>query len=1065
MTRISLFLGVALLVAAAGCGGGGAGTPGDDSGQPTGDACTGTGCEPTDAARDGTAGQTDAPPGADAAADGARNDAPAADAPHGEGGANLTDGGELQGALSDYLPCTADQDCPVGYGDCVTVIPFNRRDADNRSSVTVASLDSARTGVCSLACSTNPDVCATLTIRDERGTLVPYQCQLVAAGTPPYPSPRPAFPFDTQLVAADLVAGQAFGALCRPPFGVSTKIDDAFCKPCTSTSACGTGVCWSFSDWDENTATGAGACLVPCSATAPCAFGFTCSALTSTGSTPHDFGQHCVPIQMTCGLCRDLDGDGRGLGRCGPTTAPVTPYDCDDADPRAYYDPAAMSHPFPQYCGDQDLNCNGISDAVEQIGQPPYATQHCAACNSPCDGAVPHGALTCQAAGGGGFACVAACTDPAAYADCDGDAANGCETAVTDPTRLYYRDADGDGYGAGVPLFSCSGSAPAGYVSDHTDCDDTKASVHPGAAETCNGVDDNCNGTTDDSPTGTGGACLTGQPGRCAAGTFQCQGGGLVCVRTNGPAIESCNGIDDDCDGTTDNVAGGGDACDVPGKLGPCKAGKKACIGSALGCAQQVFPAPDEPDVDGTDSNCDGIDGDESKAIFVDPLASDTYLGTKANPVQTIGQALTLANASTKPHIYLLTETYVINDAITLKSGVSIYGGFARNTWTRNSSGGTVISRTNAATGAHLIGVQGSSLTATTKLQDVIIEVPDAVAPAVHVYGLVCKTCPSLKLVRVAITIGNGGVGTTGTAGTTGAAGVASTPSGNPSVAGTGAPSTCGATGGNGGQPNYYVSTCNGHAGYVGSPSPRGGAGGAGGTSGTQPGAGGAGTSCLAASTAGTAGSVGTVDGSGTYPVWVPVTGGAGGTGCAGGGGGGSGGGVGLDVGAACAILLPGGLGGSSGGCGGTGGGPGAGGGSSIGVLLWQSSGVTFQDTVISAGAGGAGGAGGVGGVGGAGAPGLVRPPAADGGHGANGAGGGGGGGGPGGNAYAILKDASTGISSSGTAARTFGSKGTGGAGGAGGIGGTNTGVTTLGATGATGAAGPDGEAADVKNL
>jgi hypothetical protein len=63
----------------------------------------------------------------------------------------------------------------------------------------------------------------------------------------------------------------------------------------------------------------------------------------------------------------------------------------------------------------------------------------------------------------------------------------------------YYRDNDGDGYGAGAATTSCTG-VPAGYVTNANDCDDTNAAISPVAAETCNNLDDNCNGTVDDRP-------------------------------------------------------------------------------------------------------------------------------------------------------------------------------------------------------------------------------------------------------------------------------------------------------------------------------------------------------------------------------------------------------------------------------------------------------------------------------------------------------------------------------------------------------------------------------------
>jgi hypothetical protein len=70
----------------------------------------------------------------------------------------------------------------------------------------------------------------------------------------------------------------------------------------------------------------------------------------------------------------------------------------------------------------------------------------------------------------------------------------------------YYQDADGDGYGnPAVTVLACV--APIGYVAIGTDCDDTKATIHPGAIDVCyDGIDNDCNGNIDN--VGLPGGCI-----------------------------------------------------------------------------------------------------------------------------------------------------------------------------------------------------------------------------------------------------------------------------------------------------------------------------------------------------------------------------------------------------------------------------------------------------------------------------------------------------------------------------------------------------------------------------
>ena len=119
-------------------------------------------------------------------------------------------------------------------------------------------------------------------------------------------------------------------------------------------------------------------------------------------------------------------------------------------------------------------------------------------------------------------------------------------TMTVTTVTTFYADFDGDGYGSGASGVAEACTAPAGYVSNNSDCNDDNASVHPGATEICgNGIDDDCDGQTDE-------AC--GNPDNDGDGYTVAQGD---CNDNNASihpgATEICgNGIDDNCNGQTD---------------------------------------------------------------------------------------------------------------------------------------------------------------------------------------------------------------------------------------------------------------------------------------------------------------------------------------------------------------------------------------------------------------------------------------------------------------------------------------------------------------------------------
>jgi hypothetical protein len=124
--------------------------------------------------------------------------------------------------------------------------------------------------------------------------------------------------------------------------------------------------------------------------------------------------------------------------------------------------------------------------------------------------------------------------------DCNGKADEGLDKVTV------YRDADGDGYGARFSTDTKVGCTSSGYAPNQGDCDDNDKLVNPGAKESCNGRDDDCNGQVDESARATCGL------GWCQRNAETCQSSSCTPGK---PRAEECNLFDDDCDGVIDNGA------------------------------------------------------------------------------------------------------------------------------------------------------------------------------------------------------------------------------------------------------------------------------------------------------------------------------------------------------------------------------------------------------------------------------------------------------------------------------------------------------------------------------
>ncbi|MGC6417058.1 MAG: thrombospondin type 3 repeat-containing protein [Bradymonadia bacterium] len=158
-----------------------------------------------------------------------------------------------------------------------------------------------------------------------------------------------------------------------------------------------------------------------------------------------------------------------------------------------------------------------------------------------------------------------------------GDRCDNC-IAVSNPQQT---DTDGDGTG------------------DACDACDGQLDV-----EECNGLDDDCDGEIDEEiPAGD--ACNTGVEGACGEGRFVCDNGELVCLGGELGTAESCNGLDDDCDGRIDEeIVGNGERC-ATGETGVCAEGVRVCIAGNLLCNRNE--SPNNETCDGLDNDCDGL--------------------------------------------------------------------------------------------------------------------------------------------------------------------------------------------------------------------------------------------------------------------------------------------------------------------------------------------------------------------------------------------------------------------------------------------------------------------------
>jgi len=169
--------------------------------------------------------------------------------------------------------------------------------------------------------------------------------------------------------------------------------------------------------------------------------------------------------------------------------------------------------------------------------------------------------------------------------------------------------------------------------------------------EYCDLLDNNCNGIVDEEvlDTGLGDYCGS-EVGECSLGTIQCVSGLMSCEDEVAPIEEVCDALDNDCNGLVDDMASLGycyDGADSELWYGECHAGILVCDYGVEVCENQQLPT--EEVCDGLDNDCDGFtdedldEGDEVDIVFVLDRSGSmiSHFASVANASQMFATAFT----------------------------------------------------------------------------------------------------------------------------------------------------------------------------------------------------------------------------------------------------------------------------------------------------------------------------------------------------------------------------------------------------------------------------------------